>query len=163
MAPGPSPGVLLTSSRLLLPQFGIRTAGANSQVVTEQMSESSPGRIMTGTILEEPYSLFPFAESVTQVYYLQPRSRSEIEMPEDAFKPLCFSPPAALFTEVPRDITTRSGEDVEMACSFRGAGSPSSLEIQWWYIKDLQERQQKPTQITNNVSHEGKELESSVE
>lgn len=81
MAPGPSPGVVLTSSRLLLPQFGIRTAGANSQVVTEQMSDSSPGRIMTGTILEEPYSLFPFAENVTQVYYLQPRSRSQTEMP----------------------------------------------------------------------------------
>lgn len=45
-----------------------------------------------------------------------------------------------------------------MACSFRGAGSPSSLEIQWWYIKDLQERQQKPTQITNNVSLEGNQL-----
>lgn len=81
---------------------------------------------------------------------LRQRRRSE-----DAFTPLCFSPPAALFTEVPRDITTRSGEDVEMACSFRGAGSPSSLEIQWWYIKDLQERQQK---ITNNVSQEGEQL-----
>ncbi|CAG12370.1 unnamed protein product, partial [Tetraodon nigroviridis] len=57
----------------------------------------------------------------------------------------------ALFTEVPHDITTRRCEDVEMACSFRGAGSPSSLEIQWWYIKDLQDRQQKPPQITNNM------------
>uniref|UniRef100_A0A672IXC6 V-set and transmembrane domain containing 2 like n=1 Tax=Salarias fasciatus TaxID=181472 RepID=A0A672IXC6_SALFA len=59
----------------------------------------------------------------------------------------------ALFTEVPHDITTNSGEDVEMACSFRGAGSPSySLEIQWWYIKDPRDRQEKPTHITNNVS-----------
>ncbi|XP_029989267.1 V-set and transmembrane domain-containing protein 2-like protein [Sphaeramia orbicularis] len=59
----------------------------------------------------------------------------------------------ALFTEVPHDITTHSGEDVEMACSFRGAGSPSyALEIQWWYIKD-QPRvwQGKPAQITNQV------------
>lgn len=67
---------------------------------------------------------------------------------------LFFSPLAALFTEVPRDITTRRGEDVEMACSFRGAGSPSSLEIQWWYIKDFQDWQQKPAQIINNVSHD---------
>nr|XP_043880406.1 V-set and transmembrane domain-containing protein 2-like protein [Solea senegalensis] len=55
----------------------------------------------------------------------------------------------ALFTEVPHDITKQSGEDVEMACSFRGAGSPShALEIQWWYIKDWRE---KSAQITNYV------------
>lgn len=58
----------------------------------------------------------------------------------------------ALFTEVPHDITTHSGEDVEMACSFRGAGSPSySLEIQWWYIKGHRSWQEKPGYITNNV------------
>uniref|UniRef100_A0A3Q3VTV7 Ig-like domain-containing protein n=1 Tax=Mola mola TaxID=94237 RepID=A0A3Q3VTV7_MOLML len=58
---------------------------------------------------------------------------------------------AALFTEVPHDITTRSGEDVEMACSFRGAGSPSySLEIQWWYIKGRRDWQEQPAQITND-------------
>ncbi|XP_038553859.1 V-set and transmembrane domain-containing protein 2-like protein [Micropterus salmoides] len=58
----------------------------------------------------------------------------------------------ALFTEVPHDITTQSGEDVEMACSFRGAGSPSySLEIQWWYIKDHRDWQKKPAQISKNV------------
>ncbi|XP_037347096.1 V-set and transmembrane domain-containing protein 2-like protein [Pungitius pungitius] len=57
----------------------------------------------------------------------------------------------ALFTEVPHDITTKSGEDVEMACSFRGAGAPSyALEIQWWYIKDNRGRQGKPARITNN-------------
>ncbi|KAK2862362.1 hypothetical protein Q5P01_001895 [Channa striata] len=58
----------------------------------------------------------------------------------------------ALFTEVPHDILTQSGEDVEMACSFRGAGSPSySLEIQWWYIKDHRNWQEKPAQTTNDV------------
>lgn len=63
---------------------------------------------------------------------------------------------AALFTEVPQDVTTRSGEDVEMACSFRGVGSPSySLEIQWWYIKDSRDWQQQPELINNNVSCEG--------
>ncbi|XP_062267493.1 V-set and transmembrane domain-containing protein 2-like protein [Platichthys flesus] len=58
----------------------------------------------------------------------------------------------ALFTEVPHDITTQSGEDVEMACSFRGAGSPShSLEIQWWYIKGHGNWQEKSAQVTNYV------------
>ncbi|XP_039971610.1 V-set and transmembrane domain-containing protein 2-like protein [Xiphias gladius] len=58
----------------------------------------------------------------------------------------------ALFTEVPHDISTQSGEDVEMACSFRGAGSPSySLEIQWWYIKGHRNWQEKSAQITNYV------------
>ncbi|KAJ4926696.1 hypothetical protein JOQ06_014444, partial [Pogonophryne albipinna] len=57
-----------------------------------------------------------------------------------------------LFTEVPHDITTQSGEEVEMACSFRGTGSPSySLEIQWWYIKGRRDWKQKPAKITNDV------------
>ncbi|NXA43045.1 VTM2L protein, partial [Eudromia elegans] len=44
---------------------------------------------------------------------------------------------AALFTETPHDVTAQAGEDVEMACSFRGSGSPSySLEIQWWYVRN---------------------------
>ncbi|XP_029007425.1 V-set and transmembrane domain-containing protein 2-like protein [Betta splendens] len=58
----------------------------------------------------------------------------------------------ALFTEVPHDITTQSGEDVEMACSFRGAGSPSySLEIQWWYLKEHQDWEANPAPLTSNV------------
>ncbi|XP_061731392.1 V-set and transmembrane domain-containing protein 2-like protein isoform X4 [Nerophis ophidion] len=57
----------------------------------------------------------------------------------------------ALFTEVPHDVSTQSGVDVEMACSFRGAGSPSSLEIQWWYVKDHRDWLKEPPQITNDV------------
>ncbi|XP_017278267.1 V-set and transmembrane domain-containing protein 2-like protein [Kryptolebias marmoratus] len=58
----------------------------------------------------------------------------------------------ALFTEVPHDITTHSGEDVEMACSFRGAGFTSySLEIQWWYIRNHRNWQEWPAHVTNNV------------
>ncbi|KAJ8369617.1 hypothetical protein SKAU_G00096450 [Synaphobranchus kaupii] len=58
----------------------------------------------------------------------------------------------ALFTEVPHDITTRSGQDVEMACSFRGAGSPSySLEIQWWYIRNHKDWTDKQAWTTNQV------------
>ncbi|XP_062401007.1 V-set and transmembrane domain-containing protein 2-like protein [Sardina pilchardus] len=58
----------------------------------------------------------------------------------------------ALFTEVPHDIVTESGQDVEMACSFRGAGSPSvSLEIQWWYIRDHREWSEKASWTNNQV------------
>ncbi|XP_028853194.1 V-set and transmembrane domain-containing protein 2-like protein [Denticeps clupeoides] len=58
----------------------------------------------------------------------------------------------ALFTEVPHDMVTESGQDVEMACSFRGAGSPSvSLEIQWWYIRNHRKWTEKPAWTTNQV------------
>ncbi|XP_076870443.1 V-set and transmembrane domain-containing protein 2-like protein [Brachyhypopomus gauderio] len=58
----------------------------------------------------------------------------------------------ALFTEVPHDIVTQSGQDVEMACSFRGAGSTSvSLEIQWWYLRHHREWAEKPAWTTNQV------------
>ncbi|KAF7208363.1 V-set and transmembrane domain-containing protein 2-like protein [Nothobranchius furzeri] len=58
----------------------------------------------------------------------------------------------ALFIEVPSDITTHSGEDVEMACSFRGAGSTSySLEIQWWYSRKRRDQQDFTSYATNNV------------
>ncbi|XP_030917166.1 V-set and transmembrane domain-containing protein 2B [Geospiza fortis] len=46
----------------------------------------------------------------------------------------CF---AATFTEVPKDVTVREGDDIEMPCAFRASGSTSySLEIQWWYLKE---------------------------
>ncbi|KAG9353004.1 hypothetical protein JZ751_017580 [Albula glossodonta] len=39
-----------------------------------------------------------------------------------------------------------------MACSFRGAGSPSySLEIQWWYIRNHKEWTDKQAWTTNQV------------
>ncbi|XP_032051496.1 V-set and transmembrane domain-containing protein 2B [Aythya fuligula] len=41
------------------------------------------------------------------------------------------------FTEVPKDVTVREGDDIEMPCAFRASGSTSySLEIQWWYLKE---------------------------
>ncbi|NXC39208.1 VTM2B protein, partial [Penelope pileata] len=41
------------------------------------------------------------------------------------------------FTEVPKDVTVREGDDIEMPCAFRAGGSASySLEIQWWYLKE---------------------------
>uniref|UniRef100_F6WCR3 V-set and transmembrane domain-containing protein 2B n=1 Tax=Xenopus tropicalis TaxID=8364 RepID=F6WCR3_XENTR len=50
--------------------------------------------------------------------------------------PLLFSVNAT-FTEVPKDVTIREGEDIEMPCAFRASGSTSfSLEIQWWYLKE---------------------------
>ncbi|NXF61226.1 VTM2L protein, partial [Ciccaba nigrolineata] len=57
---------------------------------------------------------------------------------------------AALFTETPHDMTARAGEDVEMACSFRGSGSPSySLEIQWWYVRNHKDWTDKQTWASN--------------
>ncbi|XP_072139147.1 V-set and transmembrane domain-containing protein 2A isoform X2 [Mobula birostris] len=42
----------------------------------------------------------------------------------------------AQFTEFPGSVTAREGDNVEMACAFRGSGSPSYyLEIQWWFIR----------------------------
>ena len=47
------------------------------------------------------------------------------------------SPPPATFTEVPKDVTVREGDDIEMPCAFRASGAASySLEIQWWYLKE---------------------------
>ncbi|XP_067410046.1 V-set and transmembrane domain-containing protein 2-like protein isoform X2 [Emydura macquarii macquarii] len=63
-------------------------------------------------------------------------------------------PPAAnaLFTETPHDMTAHAGEDVEMACSFRGSGSPSySLEIQWWYVRNHRDWTDKQTWASNQV------------
>lgn len=58
----------------------------------------------------------------------------------------------ALFTEVPHDIISQAGEDVELACSFRGASSSSvSLEIQWWYARHGQDWPEKPGWTTNQV------------
>nr|XP_014351081.1 PREDICTED: V-set and transmembrane domain-containing protein 2-like protein isoform X2 [Latimeria chalumnae] len=59
----------------------------------------------------------------------------------------------ALFTEIPHDMTARAGQDVEMACSFRGSGSPSySLEIQWWYVRNYKDWTDKQTWTSNQVT-----------
>ncbi|XP_064377807.1 V-set and transmembrane domain-containing protein 2-like protein [Dromaius novaehollandiae] len=59
---------------------------------------------------------------------------------------------SALFTETPHDMTAQAGEDVEMACSFRGSGSPSySLEIQWWYVRNHEDWTDKQTWASNQL------------
>ncbi|KAM9751741.1 LOW QUALITY PROTEIN: V-set and transmembrane domain-containing protein 2-like protein [Menidia menidia] len=61
----------------------------------------------------------------------------------------------AKFTEVPHDMTAQRGQDVEMACSFRGAGTPSySLEIQWWYIRNHLDWTDRQPWATNEVAPE---------
>ncbi|KAM9856279.1 V-set and transmembrane domain-containing protein 2-like protein [Aulostomus maculatus] len=61
----------------------------------------------------------------------------------------------AVFTEVPHDMTAHRGQDVEMACSFRGAGTPSySLEIQWWYIRNHLDWTDRQPWTTNEVAPE---------
>ncbi|XP_016344736.1 V-set and transmembrane domain-containing protein 2-like protein [Sinocyclocheilus anshuiensis] len=58
----------------------------------------------------------------------------------------------ALFTEVPHDVVSQAGDDVEMACSFRGVSSSSvSLEIQWWYTRHSREWAEQPAWTTNQV------------
>uniref|UniRef100_A0A2K5UVZ4 V-set and transmembrane domain-containing protein 2-like protein n=1 Tax=Macaca fascicularis TaxID=9541 RepID=A0A2K5UVZ4_MACFA len=49
-------------------------------------------------------------------------------------------------------MTARTGEDVEMACSFRGSGSPSySLEIQWWYVRSHRDWTDKQAWASNQL------------
>uniref|UniRef100_A0A3Q0SGE0 V-set and transmembrane domain-containing protein 2-like protein n=1 Tax=Amphilophus citrinellus TaxID=61819 RepID=A0A3Q0SGE0_AMPCI len=61
----------------------------------------------------------------------------------------------AMFTEVPHDMTAQRGQDVEMACSFRGAGTPSyALEIQWWYIRNHLDWTHRQPWTTNEVAPE---------
>lgn len=49
-------------------------------------------------------------------------------------------------------MTARTGEDVELACSFRGSGSPSySLEIQWWYVRSHRDWTDKQAWASNQV------------
>uniref|UniRef100_A0A8C7ZAM1 V-set and transmembrane domain-containing protein 2-like protein n=1 Tax=Oryzias sinensis TaxID=183150 RepID=A0A8C7ZAM1_9TELE len=55
--------------------------------------------------------------------------------------------------KVPHDVSAHRGQDVEMACSFRGAGTPSySLEIQWWYIRNHLDWTDRQPWITNEVA-----------
>ncbi|CAM4619899.1 unnamed protein product [Leuciscus chuanchicus] len=59
----------------------------------------------------------------------------------------------ALFTEVPRDVVSQAGDDVEMSCSFRGASSSSvSLEIQWWYTRHSRDWAEQHASTTNQES-----------
>ncbi|XDV36496.1 hypothetical protein PO909_006260 [Leuciscus waleckii] len=59
----------------------------------------------------------------------------------------------ALFTEVPRDVVSQAGDDVEMSCSFRGASSSSvSLEIQWWYTRHSRDWAEPHASTTNQES-----------
>uniref|UniRef100_A0A8C5Y531 V-set and transmembrane domain-containing protein 2B n=1 Tax=Microcebus murinus TaxID=30608 RepID=A0A8C5Y531_MICMU len=51
----------------------------------------------------------------------------------------------ATFTEVPKDVTVREGDDIEMPCAFRASGATSySLEIQWWYLEPPRELLHEP-------------------
>ncbi|XP_058033470.1 V-set and transmembrane domain-containing protein 2-like protein [Ahaetulla prasina] len=49
-------------------------------------------------------------------------------------------------------MTARAGDDVEMACSFRGSSSPSySLEIQWWYVRTHKDWTEKENWDSNQL------------
>ncbi len=50
-------------------------------------------------------------------------------------------------------MVSQAGDDVEMACSFRGASSsPVSLEIQWWYTRHSRDWAEHPAWTTNQES-----------
>ncbi|XP_069034070.1 V-set and transmembrane domain-containing protein 2B isoform X1 [Embiotoca jacksoni] len=63
----------------------------------------------------------------------------------------------ASFTEVPKDMSVGEGEDVEMPCAFKAVSSaPMSLEIQWWYLKEDEDRQlSSELQISAPTSRKG--------
>uniref|UniRef100_A0A8C8A736 V-set and transmembrane domain-containing protein 2B n=1 Tax=Otus sunia TaxID=257818 RepID=A0A8C8A736_9STRI len=62
---------------------------------------------------------------------------SEFEQPAVDFIFASLQSKVTTFTEVPKDVTVREGDDIEMPCAFRASGSTSySLEIQWWYLKE---------------------------
>ncbi|NWZ30308.1 VTM2B protein, partial [Asarcornis scutulata] len=64
------------------------------------------------------------------------KSGAGFEPPVNQPLSLCLPLPGT-FTEVPKDVTVREGDDIEMPCAFRASGSTSySLEIQWWYLKE---------------------------
>lgn len=63
-------------------------------------------------------------------------ARTGLDPPLTSPLSFCLLLPAT-FTEVPKDVTVREGDDIEMPCAFRASGSTSySLEIQWWYLKE---------------------------
>ncbi len=50
-------------------------------------------------------------------------------------------------------MVSQAGDDVEMACSFRGdSSSPVSLEIQWWYTRHSRDWAEQPAWTTNQES-----------
>uniref|UniRef100_A0A3Q3MM27 V-set and transmembrane domain-containing protein 2-like protein n=1 Tax=Labrus bergylta TaxID=56723 RepID=A0A3Q3MM27_9LABR len=77
-------------------------------------------------------------------------SRSVIEHHSNIYPTLSQHVKEDAHTSVPHDMTAQRGQDVEMACSFRGAGTPSySLEIQWWYIRNHADWTDKQPWTTN--------------
>lgn len=67
----------------------------------------------------------------------EPPSRLSCPNPTAGHAAFSALHPLATFTEVPKDVTVREGDDIEMPCAFRASGASSySLEIQWWYLKE---------------------------
>ncbi|XP_069469747.1 V-set and transmembrane domain-containing protein 2A isoform X2 [Ambystoma mexicanum] len=47
----------------------------------------------------------------------------------------------AKFTELPRNLTAIEGQNVEMSCAFQSGSSSVYLEIQWWFLRDLEDQE----------------------
>ncbi|XP_032090814.1 V-set and transmembrane domain-containing protein 2A [Thamnophis elegans] len=47
----------------------------------------------------------------------------------------------AKFTEFPQDITATEGQNVEMSCAFQSGSASVYLEIQWWFLKAIEDQE----------------------
>ncbi|XP_078541892.1 LOW QUALITY PROTEIN: V-set and transmembrane domain-containing protein 2A [Lissotriton helveticus] len=47
----------------------------------------------------------------------------------------------AKFTELPRNLTVIEGQNVEMSCAFQSGSSSVYLEIQWWFLRALEDQE----------------------
>ncbi|KAA0713279.1 V-set and transmembrane domain-containing protein 2-like protein [Triplophysa tibetana] len=103
-----------------------------------------------------PFTIPAYGElKITSSGILRERISLTVHHGETIRIPFQFTPRrTALFTEVPHDIMSRAGENVELKCSFRGARSSSvSLEIQWWYARYGQDWPENPGLVGSNISH----------
>uniref|UniRef100_A0A8D0DXB0 V-set and transmembrane domain containing 2A n=1 Tax=Salvator merianae TaxID=96440 RepID=A0A8D0DXB0_SALMN len=47
----------------------------------------------------------------------------------------------AKFTEFPRNVTTTEGQNVEMSCAFQSGSASVYLEIQWWFLRAVEDQE----------------------
>ncbi|NXX49900.1 VTM2A protein, partial [Tricholaema leucomelas] len=47
----------------------------------------------------------------------------------------------AKFTEFPRNVTATEGQNVEMSCAFQSGSTSVYLEIQWWFLRAVEDQE----------------------
>ncbi|KAJ8336668.1 hypothetical protein SKAU_G00378880 [Synaphobranchus kaupii] len=58
------------------------------------------------------------------------------------------------FTEQPSNITAKEGQNIEMACAFHSGTSSVYLEIQWWFLRTAEERDEEDTDSQMDITPE---------